>query len=220
MSDDFCVVRNNQPTAEQWEAYQHAWGWFNEWLYGGGLDPCILNFSRKSHRTMGFFAPDRWMKNQSSVPEISLNPDHLHRPLVKTMSTLVHEMAHQWQSQSGTPSRNGYHNKEWGLKMKEVGLYPSNTGQPGGRETGQQVTHYVVAGGPFEVAFDKMPEQYGIPWSSGTPGVKPAAKKNESKVRFSCPGCGANAWGKPGLLIMCQPCDLDMACGTKAEPPA
>ena len=80
-----CVVRNNKPTTEQWGAYQHAWGWFNERLFDGELDPCILNFSRKSNRTMGFFAPNRWAKGEASVPEISLNPDHLLRPLADTM---------------------------------------------------------------------------------------------------------------------------------------
>ena len=144
---------------------------------------------------------------------------HLDRPLAETMSTLVHEMAHQWQYQFGTPSRGGYHNKEWGRKMKEVGLHPSNTGLPGGRETGQQMTHYVVAGAPFEAAFAAMPAEYGIPWTSGAAAAIPVAKKPESKVRFSCHGCGANAWGKPGLLIKCQPCDLDMASGAKAELP-
>jgi len=168
---------------------------------------------------MGFFAPDRWAKGEASVPEISLNPDHLLRPLADTMSTLVHEMCHQWQSQCGSPSRGGYHDKEWGHKMKQIGLHPSNTGEPGGRQTGQQMTHYSIDGGPFEAAFAAMPEEYGIPWTSGAAAKKPATKKPESKVRFSCPGCGANAWGKPGLLIKCQPCNLDMAGGAKAGPP-
>ena len=79
MSDELCGVRNTKPTTEQWGAYQRAWGWFNDRLFGGELDPCILNFSRKSTRTLGFFAPDRWAKDEASVPEISLNPDHLDR---------------------------------------------------------------------------------------------------------------------------------------------
>lgn len=219
MSDESCVVRNTEPTAEQWGAYQAAWGWFNDRLFGGGLAPCILNFSRRSSRTLGFFAPDRWAKDVASVPEISLNPDHLARPLADAMSTLAHEMVHQWQYQFGTPSRGGYHNKEWGRKMKEIGLHPSHTGEPGGRETGQQMTHYVVAGGPFEAAFEAMPEAFGIPWTSGAVGPKPAPKKSVSKVKFHCPGCGANAWGKPGLLLKCQPCDLEMVGGATVGVP-
>jgi len=198
------------PTAEQWDAYQAAWSWFNDRLFDGELEPCILNFSRRSRRTNGFFAAERWAKEEQTVPEISLNPDQLDRPLVQVMSTLVHEMVHQWQAQYGTPSRNGYHNKEWGGKMKAIGLHPSHSGMPGGRETGQQVTHYVIEGGSFEKTFHEMPEEYGIPWTSGAPHAKDHAKKVESKVKFTCPECCANAWGKPGLLIKCKPCDLEM----------
>jgi hypothetical protein len=33
--------------------------------------------------------------------------------------------------------------------MKEIGLQPSTIGQPGGKETGQSVTHYIIPGGAF-----------------------------------------------------------------------
>jgi hypothetical protein len=31
-----------------------------------------------------------------------------------------------------------------------------------------------------------------------------------SKVKFSCPGCGANAWGKPDLHVTCTDCGVPM----------
>ena len=40
--------------------------------------------------------------------------------------------------------------------MKEVGLYPSDTHEPGGKETGQRMGHYVIEGGLFAVAFAKL----------------------------------------------------------------
>ena len=30
---------------------------------------------------------------------------------------------------------------------------------------------------------------------------------SRSKVKFSCPECGANAWGKPTLNLICGLCD-------------
>ena len=36
--------------------------------------------------------------------------------------------------------------------MQEIGLMPSNTGQPGGGKTGQQMTHYVIEDGPFALS--------------------------------------------------------------------
>ena len=40
--------------------------------------------------------------------------------------------------------------------MKSIGLQPSTTGAVGGKETGQHVTHYIIPGGPFSKAFEKL----------------------------------------------------------------
>lgn len=104
-----CNVLDNPPTTEQFTAYQKAWDYFNEKLFDGQLRPCLLNFSRK-HHSKGFFWANKWTKEGVTCHEISLNPDVLERPVEKTMSTLAHEMAHQWQQDHGHPSRNAYHN--------------------------------------------------------------------------------------------------------------
>jgi len=57
-------------------------------------------------------------------------------------------MCHLEQHHFGKPS-GAYHNKEWAKMMHAVGLMPSNTGKPGGKQTGQTVSHYIVTGGPF-----------------------------------------------------------------------
>ncbi len=204
----------NNPTTSQSKAYASAFDYFNEKLFGGILPPCLLNFSRKSRTNYGFFSPDRWesapvsydTRNNVKCHEISVNPDHLDRPLIDSMGTLVHEMCHLWQQENGKPSRSGYHNVEWGMKMDEVGLTPSNTGQPGGLRTGQQMSHFIVAGGPFAIAFARMPEECKLPWlSSGNPSV-PKKSKVESKVKYLCSGCRSAAWGKPGLHLLCEEC--------------
>ncbi|MCS3273396.1 SprT-like domain-containing protein (plasmid) [Bacteroides fragilis] len=77
------------------------------------------------------------------IHEISINPDFMDRPDKDWHSTLVHEMCHLWQEDFGKPSRNNYHNnKQWATKMIEIGLMPSDFGEPGGKTTGQQMTHY------------------------------------------------------------------------------
>ena len=57
------------------------------------------------------------------------------------------------QAHFGSPSRNGYHNREWAGLMERVGLVPSDTGAPGWKRTGQRMTHYVAEDGPFARAF-------------------------------------------------------------------
>jgi predicted SprT family Zn-dependent metalloprotease len=195
------------PTGEQFAAYQAMAQYFNERLFGGELPPILLNFSRKGRRTRGFFAPDRWEKGGATTHEISLNPRMMPaRSPVETAATLVHELCHLWQFVFGTPSRAGYHNREWARKMAAVGLMPSDTGAPGGRQTGQQVSHYVIPGGPFERAFREMPDACALPWS-GREGPEPARPRRPSKVKYRCPGCRQNVWGKPGLSLVCSACD-------------
>lgn len=122
------------------------------------------------------------------------------------MSTLVHEMCHLWQQEFGRPSRSGYHNEEWADKMAAVGLMPSRTGKPGGRRTGQQMTHYVIEGGPFQGALLAMPREYLLPWESG--GTQAVRNQAKTKARYLCPNCGTRVWGKSGLSIACGICQV------------
>jgi predicted SprT family Zn-dependent metalloprotease len=74
-----------------------------------------------------------------------MNPDSFtERTDEAIMSTLAHEMAHVWQQSHRTPPRRSYHDRQWAAKMKEIGLQPSTTGERGGKETGQSVTHYIL----------------------------------------------------------------------------
>jgi hypothetical protein len=193
---------HHNPTADQFGAYGQAYDYFNRTLFGGQLPRCILNFSRHA-RANGFFSPECWSRGDERTHEISLNPDVLNRPLLDSMGTLVHEMVHLWQQEFGKPSRRGYHNAEWAGKMAEIGLMPSETGQPGGRRTGQRVSHYVIEGGEFDNAFRAMPPEYQLPWTSGQPAEHP---KRADKIKYECITCEVSVWGKAGLNIVCGDC--------------
>ena len=49
----------------------------------------------------------------------------------------------------------GYHpqlsaalyDRQWAAKMREIGLQPSSTGEEGGKETGQSMSHYIIPDG-------------------------------------------------------------------------
>jgi hypothetical protein len=119
-------------------AYKH----FNTMLFGGLLAPCLITLQRRKG-TYGYFVAERMAElddgEDRAVDEIALNPAEFPgRSPKEILSTLVHEMAHLWQHHYGTPSRGRYHNAEWAAKMKAVGLIPSHTGRPGGRETGRR----------------------------------------------------------------------------------
>ena len=217
------------PTEEQFNALNGAYRYFNRVLFGNKLPNCMLNFSRKKN-THGFLAPERWRRIGSkthNIHEISLTPTTLYRTPIEIFSTLVHEQAHLWQWELGSPSRNGYHNKEWADKMMEVGLIPSDTGKEGGKKTGQNMTHYIEKGGRYEKAFQKMAKKYTLPFTSlegdlmrsllkGVEGKnEPSAKlkkfrpPSRKKTKYTCSNCKCNVWGKPNLKIKCMDCNVD-----------
>lgn len=203
----------SNPTQEIFGELTRAYGHFNETLFQGRLPECMIVMHR--HKTAnGYFWADQWgnKDTKGKASEIAINPDTLaNRSAYDVLSTLVHEMTHLEQYYFGQSSRNGYHNKGWGLLMKAVGLHPSNTGKPGGKETGQQMTHYVIEGGEFEtVASAFLADGFTLDWYTKKKDAKAAKKKAASKTKFSCEGCGANAWGKPDLNIYCGSCDIPM----------
>jgi len=225
------------PTIHQYDKYQKLYDYYNESLFKNELPNCILVLSRNSSLKCGYFYSNRWRDEKGNkTHEISLNPNYLAAATdIDVCQTLVHEMCHLWQQVFGKPSRAGYHNTEWGDKMKMVGLMPSNTGEPGGRQTGQQMADYPINNGNFQQAFDKMPADLLFPFKSSNEYLElithliataegdtimldgatipiaeipliPSPPKRRNKVKYTCYKCGANAWGKPELEITCGNC--------------
>ena len=212
------------PTPTQFDAFQTMFDHFNRELFAGQLPQVILNFSRHSG-ALGFFAPRRWLgaTPDTTAHEISLNPEYLRtRTPAEVAGTLVHEMVHLWQSEFGSPSRNGYHNAEWAQKMAQVGLIASDTAAPGGKMTGQRMSHYIAPGGVFVASFGRLNGKQ-FPWQHiakpSAPATvprppttgrdeddgddEPSAPKGKTKVKYTCPICKTNVWGKPGLRVYC-----------------
>ena len=200
-------VPRDAPTPAQFGAYNGMFAYFNDRLFDGKLPPVLLNFSRLN-RTYGFFAPERWAgKGHQRAHEISLNPQHLKtRKPEEVASTLVHEMVHLWQHEDGNPGRSGYHNREWATKMLEVGLVPSDTGQPGGKQTGQHMTHYIDPKGAFARAWSSMPGDLWLPWAAIPEGERRRTPRAPSKFAYECPKGHGKVWGKPGLELNCGIC--------------
>jgi hypothetical protein len=198
-------MQNTEFTAEQFNALQSLYTYFNTELFGGQLNNCLLNLSRKS-KAYGFFAPNRWgvQGDKANIHEISLNPEFLKCGVQETLQTLVHEMCHLWQQDHGKPSP-GYHNKEWAAKMEEVGLTPSHNGQPGGKKTGKSMADYATPDGVFLAAVDRMPKEFLYPFVC-IPEIK-INKPSKNKTKYTCPCCASNIWGKDGLMVECTDCD-------------
>lgn len=196
----------NKPI-DNYKALQDAFIFFNKRLFKNELPPVMLTFQRQ--KSAGYFWGDKFASRSSEIAsEISLNPDLiLNRSNEEILSTLVHEMCHLWQHVMGKPSRNAYHNKEWALKMIEVGLQPFCITDPS-KMTGQKCSHTIDPLGAFNLnCATFLRDHPGIDWGSSPDLEDEKPKKSSNKAKYECYECNAAVWGKSGLHLRCEDCD-------------
>ena len=215
------------PSLTIYSEMQHAFSHLNRTLFGGKLPEVVLSLQRKAN-VRGYYSPSRYRKKGAeegdllalalgeeddfSLDEIALNPDMLlHRSDKESLSTLAHEQVHQWVEQFTSGARRGHHCKRWAAKMKEIGLQPSSTGEPGGKETGSSVTHYIIQGGAFDRAAEALLKT-GFRFAWGSVAALPKEGKAGKRVKYVCPACGAAVWGKADLNLQCLDCDEMYVC--------
>ena len=202
--------------AQTYISLYEAYDFFNKELYNGKLPICLLTYSR-GKSVLGYF----WAAKYASVrtpakavlDEIALNPAHFAaRTLEDVLSTLVHEMAHLWQQHFGNAPKRAYHNREFADHMESIGLMCSNTGMPGGKKTGQKMTHYIIENGAYQKAYNKLVAN-GVQvllFNDEPKNDLYDKPKPKSKVKYSCKSCEANAWAKPNSSLICGDCHEEM----------
>lgn len=226
------ILNPDKPTKKFYGLFQYIFDYYNDYLFGGDIKDCLIVITRQK-KVMGHYAYKRWFHiEDQETDELALNPSmFLLYPLIEICQTMVHEMCHGWQYHYGTPSRPGYHNKEWGEKMITLGLMPSDTGKPGGKTTGQSMADYPLEGGLFLEVTEKLmnDEIFAGLYVEVNPGILDQLTENEplfdqiknlhlqqgqsqerpkhQKVKYSC-SC-SNVWGKPGLELSCNLCGED-----------
>jgi predicted SprT family Zn-dependent metalloprotease len=200
------------PTAGTYSTFNQAYQHFNDTLFAGALPEALITMQRR-RKSRGYFAAQRFAHRRGTeiLDEIALNPAAMQsRTDEQIASTLVHEMVHLWQEHFGKPGRGRYHNKQWAAKMEEIGLIPSHTGERGGKRTGQQVTHYVAEGGPFQREWMFLAEECNFTFdyqdrlSNGPETVR------KLKACYICPVCSNQVWGKPDIRVKCEDCNERM----------
>ena len=205
----------NNPTTQTYTSLTTAYDFFNRELFSGSLSPCLITMQRHKG-AFGYFSGERFASiadPKEVTDEIALNPTHFAtRKPVEVLSTLAHEMVHLWQHHYGKPPRKGYHDKQWAAKMHEVGLIPTATGERGAKETGQKMTHFIEKNGRYARAVSKLLiEHPAILYHDRTDDNDPTRKKKSaSKTKYTCPGCGLNAWAKPEAPLVCGNCQEPM----------
>ncbi|MEN8129334.1 MAG: sprT domain-containing protein [Pseudomonadota bacterium] len=210
---------NLDPTDELNRQLKTPFVFFKRELFGDELPDCVLTLTHQSRRTLGYFRPNGFKHKDGTVTdEIAMNARiFLFDDLSYVLSIEVHEMAHMWKHHFGKKrTKGGYHCKEWGVKMDELGLPPSNTGKSGGKRTGYQMMHYIEKDGPFDLACQKLLSQgFAMSWGFAQQQVinrkrSPQDQKRKFKTKYTCAVCGLNAWAKPDAKLACVTCAVRM----------
>ena len=199
----------SQITAQEYNNLAHAFAHFNKELFNGELPDCLITLKRDQPKRLGHYQSMvvRNRTDHRATDEISLNlVSFPSRSDIEILSTLVHEMVHLWQEHLADAPRKAYHDKQWGRKMKEIGLYPSSTSAPGGKETGQQMSHYIIPDHLFDTACQALlASGYKLNWQMEI--EQPEGKeKKKTRLKFTCPACEQKAWAKPGARLVCADC--------------
>ena len=156
----------------------------------------ILSFEKKSVKNLGHYVNGR---NGFGIKEnININRCHLNRPLWEILSTLLHEMCHSWQNLYGKPSSSWFHNKEFTLKLSDMGVIVNNRG------------HHMWVADPFAFFLEKHGIKFGYPRNSeGIIWVPQKSKpKGRSKLKKWRCSCGQTARvGKKEFFADCTLCE-------------
>lgn len=113
-------VRAVHPADEPVIAKLTAWHQhYNTLLFGGLLSPIAIYLSGRMRNRLGEYA----MPCTTGTPaEITISRRHIRRHgWDEALHTLLHEMVHQWQAESGLPIDHG---REFRRKATEVGIEP------------------------------------------------------------------------------------------------
>lgn len=235
-------TNKKNPTIEFYSLFQFIYDDFNKNLFEGKLPDVMFVITRKKG-TFGYYIPERWVNGEHRSDELAVNPQYFAAyPLLEMLQTIGHEMCHVWQKHFGTPSRTNYHNAEFAEKMKSIGLMPSDTGAPGGKEKGQKMAEYPITNGIFlkvveELAYKtemknlwvdiySMPyhkiedlkkllagldEKLTTPQNSETRVIESTPENvRKAKIKYTCPNCNMNLWGKADLNVICGDCECNL----------
>jgi predicted RNA-binding Zn-ribbon protein involved in translation (DUF1610 family) len=190
-------------------AIQQAIDFFNEEFFDGKLPDVFVRYDTRANSD-GFYTPSGFSARDGKYEKdsIALNSDRfVGKTDLQILAELFHNLGHHANYHFGSAPARHYHDEEWANLMMSADVMPSSTGAAGGKITGKKMSHYVIPGGQFEKACEKL---FATGWhinlqSTPVPGSK--VKTDKAKDTLICPGCNDRTWSsKRGKRWICPDC--------------
>ena len=197
-------------TPVEYGGLQRAFDHLNTALFGSALPDCLLTLQRRAN-SGGHFGADRFSERGGTKREheINLNPDgfvgkndeFIVSILLHEQSALVAARAWYEQAEAGRLPQQGMGDEDDHARSHAVD-------QPvwsAARSLARAWPTTSSTDGPFTKAFAELAAS-GWKLNLESTKVLGTPRGRESKVKFTCPECAQNVWGKPDTYVFCGPC--------------
>lgn len=188
----------------------------NDKYFDGKLEEPIITV-QSTPRAYGHVTVGKsWRKGQEHRHELNIGAGTLDRPIESIVSTLLHEMVHLWNLQTGVKdcSRGGaYHNKRFKQAAEKRDLIISYDGTIGWSitEPSEQLIDFIIEQGWSDIQMSRIEWKY-IPTGTetdnktGTETTTITGKSSHTR-KYQCPCCKNSIRATKQVNIMCIDCN-------------
>ena len=214
-------IDGETPNAQLSTTFLQTYEILNRALWAGKLPANVMFVVNCRRGVAGHYVPDRWSSSDGQTAhEIAFDGNRLRQnDGLHFLGVFAHECTHLWQYIYGTPGKYGYHNKEFAVEARRVGLETIDLSGDGGKDTGVRVSAKIIERGALDQLYQRMVAAgFEVTWAQAllnTSSIDPQQeslrkKKRASKTRYSCVTCSLNAWAKPNVKLICGSCATKM----------
>jgi hypothetical protein len=175
----------------------------NEKYFDNELPKCVMSIGKKEGCYGYFTAYKPWRDvehDENRFCEISITAGYLDRPVLDMITTILHEMVHEYNfiHEVQDTSRGGtYHNAEYKKAAEAHGLIVEKSAKYGWSTThpSEDLTEWVKA--------KRFKENTLV---HDTPTAKKKTKKKSNSRKYVCPCCGAIIRATREVNVICGDC--------------
>ena len=195
----------------------------NDRYYAGQLQKPVITVSPDTkNRAFDWCTSWKAWKQESNdgaegYYEINICADYLNRPFIEVIGTLMHEMVHLWNIQTGVKdtSRAGtYHNGKFKEAAEAHGLILTKDSKYGwiGRDLNPEAEAFINSIKKSDFLLSRPKEGYVSNSQENTTSEnsEEKPKRKHSSRKYVCPECGMIVRATKDVRILCVDCNKEL----------